>query len=152
MPRYIETEKLLDQFLELCGGESCLDCQFFGHGCNLERMILNQPIADVQPVRHGHWIVINENLAKCSVCGALESTNGIDRTGKGLIFKAIKKYCSNCGARMDSLDIQTDESRLDECKECSLWEKCGGSMKKWTSFLKVGENPPDKCKFLREEE
>ena len=56
--------------------------------------------ADVVEVVHGEWIMINEQLAKCSVCGGYESINGKDKTGKGVIFKMQKKFCPNCGADM----------------------------------------------------
>ena len=99
MPRYIDAEKLLDQFLELCGGKSCLDCQFFEHGCNLELMILNQPIADVQPVRHGHWIEQDgydgDTYYDCSVCGESWTTIEEDPWDNGM------NYCPHCGAQME---------------------------------------------------
>ena len=53
------------------------------------------------PVQHGRWIPINDQTAKCSLCGALESTFGKDKTGQALIHKATKKFCPNCGAKMD---------------------------------------------------
>ena len=53
----------------------------------------NLAAADVQPVRHGHWIDRNGNIVspsweryECSECGA-RSDN--------------KRFCHNCGARMD---------------------------------------------------
>ena len=60
----------------------------------------NIPSADVVEVVRGEWEMINPQLAKCSVCGGYESTNGKDMTGKGVIFKTQKKYCPHCGARM----------------------------------------------------
>ena len=54
------------------------------------------PSADVQPVRHGHWIhILTEEdgnaLYECSVCH------------KGEVHVPIVEvsYCWNCGARMD---------------------------------------------------
>lgn len=57
--------------------------------------------ADVQPVKHGRWEQIGEQNAKCTACGGVLRSNGIDRTGKSLIFNAIYHYCPFCGARMD---------------------------------------------------
>ena len=57
--------------------------------------------ADVQPVKHGRWEQIGEQNAKCTACSGVLRSNGIDRTGKALIFNAIYHYCPFCGARMD---------------------------------------------------
>ena len=62
---------------------------------------INSKPKEMVEVVHGEWIMINEQLAKCSVCGGYESTNGKDKTGKGVIFKTQKNFCPNCGARMD---------------------------------------------------
>ena len=62
---------------------------------------LLQEAPTIDPVRHGRWIPLNDQIAKCSVCGAMESTYGKDKTGQALIHKAIKHYCPNCGAKMD---------------------------------------------------
>lgn len=57
--------------------------------------------ADVQPVKRGKWVQIGEQSAKCIACGGVLRSNGIDRTGKSLIFNAVYHYCPFCGARMD---------------------------------------------------
>lgn len=59
----------------------------------------NAPTVD--HVKHGRWIPLNDQIAKCSSCGTMESTYGKDKTGQALIHKAVKKYCPNCGAKMD---------------------------------------------------
>ena len=56
--------------------------------------------ADVQPVKRGNWVQIGEQSAKCTECGGVLKSNGIDKTGKALIFNAVYHYCPNCGARM----------------------------------------------------
>lgn len=58
------------------------------------------PAADVQPVKRGRWAQIGEQSAKCTACGGVLKSNGIDKTGKALIFKAVYHYCPYCGARM----------------------------------------------------
>ena len=63
--------------------------------------IKNQPTIDAIPARRGKWEMITPNAARCSVCKSIESTNGLDKTMKGHIFRAVKKFCPNCGARMD---------------------------------------------------
>lgn len=52
--------------------------------------------------RKGHWIMLTHRKAKCSSCGVVEYTNGIDLTMSGCIFYATKPYCPHCGARMES--------------------------------------------------
>ena len=54
------------------------------------KIIEGVPSADVQPVRHGHWIYTPTNLLGyvCSECG-----NGMCRFN----------YCPHCGALMDEV-------------------------------------------------
>lgn len=62
------------------------------------------PTIDAEPVRHGRWIdtpLPNSRVAKCSLCGFWQRTNGDDKTGKHLIHNAIYRYCAGCGAKMD---------------------------------------------------
>lgn len=58
----------------------------------------------VQPVKRGWWKQIGEQSAKCTACGGVLKSNGIDKTGKALIFNAVYHYCPNCGAIMDGDD------------------------------------------------
>lgn len=54
------------------------------------------PAADVQEVRHGRWVTLDDEYideCKCSSCGVYEYFN------KG--WKRFN-YCPNCGSRMDS--------------------------------------------------
>lgn len=58
------------------------------------------PSADVEPVRHGHWIEHDEDIwsneAECSKCHKRIGHSGLpDR------FLREFKYCHNCGAKMD---------------------------------------------------
>lgn len=62
--------------------------------------MLNIPSADVQPVKHGRWIGINEYCKK----------NGYIPSGLGVYYwcsecenaeTKISDYCPNCGATMD---------------------------------------------------
>lgn len=69
----------------------------FDHGLDkAQRVILNAPVADVAPVRHGEWI---ERALRptCSLCGFSGS----------LIDAPISpfKYCPNCGAKMDKEEV-----------------------------------------------
>ena len=62
----------------------------------LQILIISIPAADVQPVRHGRWIIdrefgndvmSNEQMVICSECGLG-------------IFWGKQPYCPNCGAHM----------------------------------------------------
>lgn len=52
------------------------------------------PTADVAPVRHGRWVLVNKayDKYKCSNCGALD------------YITIGQKYCIYCGAKMDGGD------------------------------------------------
>lgn len=54
------------------------------------------PAADVQPVKHGHWIPQGDDMWLCSNCkeNIIYSEHESDRTEK-------QRYCCRCGARMD---------------------------------------------------
>lgn len=65
------------------------------------KVILNLPSAE--PVRHGEWLKMDGSYkfdknayAECSVCGGVE------------FLGYRKKYCPNCGAKMDG-ERRTDE-------------------------------------------
>jgi hypothetical protein len=63
-----------------------------------------QPTIEAEPVRHGRWIdtpLPNSRVARCSLCGFWQRTNGDDKTGKHLIHNAVYRYCAGCGAKMD---------------------------------------------------
>lgn len=51
------------------------------------------PVVDAEPVRHGHWIGIDDEpyeVWECDVCGYIYETNS-----------KLHNYCPNCGAKMD---------------------------------------------------
>lgn len=62
------------------------------------------PIADVAPVRHGHWIEYGENEDGthnicCSVCDGFIKSKG---HANSCYTRNKYRYCHNCGARMDA--------------------------------------------------
>ena len=64
----------------------------------LRALILEQPTADVEPVRHGRWI---GKTYKCSLCGKwIDPLQG----------DADMNYCPNCGARMDRQEQEHEET------------------------------------------
>lgn len=92
MNEYISREETVKAFCEKCKG------YYDGHcihrvECDID-VIKTAPAADVQPVKHGRWIItddVEHFIAVCSECGRTEDSRDI----KDML------YC-HCGARMDS--------------------------------------------------
>lgn len=71
--------------------------------------LIEIPSADVEPVRHGHWTVIDTkcmrldrrtDMMECSECGH----QIFRRTGE------IVNYCPNCGAKMIRREQEHDDN------------------------------------------
>lgn len=60
-----------------------------------KRLLADMPAADVAPVVHGRWAHLGGDEWCCSACGFVITT-------EGSWDKPAKKYCEDCGARMDS--------------------------------------------------
>ena len=60
----------------------------------LKRFLLNRPAADVTPVVHTRWAHLGGDEWCCPVCGFVITT-------EGSWDKPTKKYCEDCGAKMD---------------------------------------------------
>lgn len=58
------------------------------------RDIEDAPAADVAPVVHGQWMHLGGDEWCCSACGFVITT-------EGSWDKPAKKYCEDCGAKMD---------------------------------------------------
>lgn len=56
--------------------------------------MLKLPAADVAPVVYGRWVHLYGDEWCCSACGFVIST-------EGSWDKPTKKYCEDCGAKMD---------------------------------------------------
>lgn len=78
--------------------------------------VRNLPPADVVEVRHGYWfkdekfyhdIMVDGNpvclFHTCSVCGVADEYITVNERpdGRHAIVRSIRKYCPNCGARME---------------------------------------------------
>ena len=67
--------------------------------------ILNQfPVADVSPMRHGHWISLTECANEgvyCSICEKKVWKSDYAWCSKRRRNKLQSNYCPNCGAKMD---------------------------------------------------
>lgn len=68
------------------------------HGCGLLEDVIcevdAQAAADVAPVVHGRWEHLGGDEWCCSACGFVITT-------EGSWDKPTKKYCEDCGAKMD---------------------------------------------------
>lgn len=84
MAEYIDREEYCEKHCrcsnEYCDKESC--------------PIWKAPAADVAPVVHGRWIHLGGDEWRCSACGFVITT-------EGSWDKPTKKYCEDCGAKMD---------------------------------------------------
>ena len=87
MAEYIDREEYCEKHCrcsnEYCDKESC--------------PIWKAPAADVAPVVHGEWIHLGGDEWCCSACGFVITT-------EGSWDKPTKKYCEDCGARMDEVE------------------------------------------------
>ena len=68
---------------------------------NVRDVIRGVPAADVAPVVHGRWAHLGGDEWCCSACGFVITT-------EGSWDKPTKKYCEDCGARMDGDDDELD--------------------------------------------
>lgn len=69
-----------------------LDCYQEGFKDALKQVVEileNQPVANVQEIRHGEWIK-TKNERECSLCGYFYFANNINFN-----------FCPHCGAKMD---------------------------------------------------
>lgn len=118
MARYIDAEKLLNELQKryksaLSGYESVSVSELKiraeqAVASFLESIltIKNQAAADVQEMKHGHWIVVEYEYLICSHCGAsyymgYTGAKSIEIAKEYLDNNCAYKYCPDCGAKMD---------------------------------------------------
>lgn len=82
MAEFMEREALLNEISMASTLKECVT------------IVRRFPAADVEPVRHGRWVLVNKayDKYKCSNCGALD------------YITIGQKYCIYCGAKMDGGD------------------------------------------------
>lgn len=88
MTEYIEREKVLSKAAPLAG---CFSNMISAYD------VIMIPAADVAPVVHAHWAHLGGDEWCCSACGSVITT-------EGSWDKPTKKYCEDCGARMDEVE------------------------------------------------
>ena len=99
MADYIEREALLEAISKV-GGSPLSEWDTVG----VVSLVVNQPAADVTPVRRGKWLNFYNDYrtAECSVCAELYEVTFGEESNSSLFdcFKQFYKYCPNCGADM----------------------------------------------------
>lgn len=84
MAEYIDRAEYCEKYCrcsnEYCDRQSC--------------PIWKAPTADVAPVVHGRWMHLGGNEWCCSACGFVVTT-------EGSWDKPAKKYCEDCGTKME---------------------------------------------------
>lgn len=95
MAEYIDREALITKFKKMELGEHGLVERLFADG--VYAVIAAFPAADVAPVVHGRWAHLGGDEWCCSACGFVITT-------EGSWDKPTKKYCEDCGAKMDGGD------------------------------------------------
>ena len=90
MSDYIKREDVENM---LADADLIFDGEYLGY-CRDDILIDKIPAADVTPVKHGKWIGGTFNYFRyCSECNKAEHYINI--------LNGQRKYCPNCGARMD---------------------------------------------------
>ena len=97
MAEYIPREAAVEMVKRICN--CALDARrthldVVDDGIEMMRGIASMPAADVAPVVHARWAHLGGDEWCCSVCGFVITT-------EGSWDKPTKKYCEDCGAKMD---------------------------------------------------
>ena len=85
MTEYVEREKVLSKAAPVAG---CFSDMISAYD------VIMLPAADVAPVVHSRWAHFGGDEWCCPVCGFVITT-------EGSWDKPTKKYCENCGTKMD---------------------------------------------------
>ena len=97
MPEYIDKQAFLDYMKRTA--------RYF----NVKFDIESFPNADVAPVVHGRWIMVDDSCGKyaCSACREIEQE--CTEWGAGHYNPVDKDYCPNCGAKMDEKEDKHED-------------------------------------------
>lgn len=85
MPRYIDADRFFKNLTGYAAPEMVWDAW------DIEHKLGEEPTADVEPVRHGKWELMDRKRTKCSTCGIT----------RDIATQIGWNYCPNCGAKMD---------------------------------------------------
>ncbi len=94
MPRYIDADALKETLKNLeARGNNMRYVQGLQDAIDgfFSQIIVDEPTADVEPVRHGRWGDSFDGITPvCTVCGRTHSC-----------FNRTPEFCPHCGAKMD---------------------------------------------------
>ena len=95
--RLVDADKLVKQIPKTSVDifENCRNCRLLDD-LEVRMIISNAPTIEAEPVKHGHWIAVengNDGDAKCSRCGCYHH-----------VWEAYGYYCQHCGAKMDEVE------------------------------------------------
>nr|DAG42540.1 MAG TPA: DNA-directed RNA polymerase [Bacteriophage sp.] len=93
MAEYIDRETLLAH-LRKCKETSTGSGLIAAVITAIQSFVEGMPLADVAPVVYGRWTHLGGDEWCCPVCGFVITT-------EGSWDKPTKKYCEDCGAKMD---------------------------------------------------
>ena len=82
-------------FMIQCSNEKCSAATCFGDTSENKNKAIeawNRRTADVEPVKHGKWIQVDNTKCRCSNCDTIALI--------ALYPHGNKNYCPNCGAKM----------------------------------------------------
>lgn len=93
MARLIDADELKARMYE------CVIIMPNGEKCMADRAIDAQPTVEVEPVRHGRWMLLPNRTApsklfRCSECGNVTEHKHFSQNG-------YYPFCKDCGAKMD---------------------------------------------------
>lgn len=111
MPRYIDKDKLINKLKEdyaTLVKERWFDDYVQGYSSAIDDVIA-EPTADVQEVKHGHWIRCNDQGGvQCSKCRHATNEKILrwyrDNKNNICYQSSHPFYCSRCGAKMESIE------------------------------------------------
>lgn len=95
MAEYIGRETAFNAITDLAG--KAPTCSAYEAVWKSARALKKIPAADVAPVVHGRWGHLGGDEWLCTACGFVITT-------EGSWDKPTKKYCEDCGAKMDGGD------------------------------------------------
>ena len=88
---YIDRDALIERLCYLCGA----DCD--KNICTVKQTVEYMPDADVEPIRHGEWIPVTDDVfADKHYCSDCMNYAEVNLYGEEI----LSKYCLNCGALM----------------------------------------------------
>lgn len=108
MPRYVDLDKLTFMHINVdtVNRTSYVDVREVQQAMRQAEA----QTGEVEPVVHARWIPIADGAgAECENCGEYYDSTGACDLMKGFrLFAKSYKYCPNCGAKMDLMEVNNN--------------------------------------------